>query len=83
MKLPKRRRQCERTCRDLVNRVTARAIRLCQGQTPLLPRVHLRVGASKKNQIADNERHEMAADINFIEKLGAHGFAPIAGLISI
>jgi hypothetical protein len=25
----------------------------------------------------------MAADMNLIEKPGAHGFAPIAGLISI
>src|SRR4029079_15325938 len=80
MKVPERRCQTKRTCTYLVERVTARTVCIRQGQTPLLPGVHLRIGTRNKNQIANGKRHQIATDVNFIEKLGAHGFAPIAGL---
>lgn len=82
MKVPERRCQAKRTCAYLVDRVAARAICPRQGQTPLLPGVHLRIGIRNKNQIANSKRHQMATDMNFIERLGAHRFAPIAALIS-
>jgi len=77
VKLPERRRKLERACAYFVDRVTARAICPRQGQSPLLPRVHLRIGTYDKNQIANRERDKIAADMNFnnsLEKLGAHGF---------
>lgn len=73
LKLPKRRRQLERACADLVDRMTARAICLRQGQTPLLPGIHLRVSARDKNQIANSERQQTGGYMSFFKKLYAHG----------
>ena len=72
VKFSKRRCQRERTCGDLVDRVTVCAICSCQGQAPLLPGIHLRVSAREKNQIENCERCRPAGDVYFFERFGAH-----------